>query len=242
MIALLTVALAALGIADQVLPRAGASGVSHRSHPARELPASEVGRLRGLEAGIAWRRSAAVGLPYRGRLVDGVQLPEEGLSFFSWDGRGSHGHRPNPPERRWGTGGLVRTILEVCAGFVEANPEAARCAVGDLSREHGGPFGRQYGGDGHSSHQNGLDVDVYYPRADGAELAPASAAEIDRRLAQDLVDRFVAAGAEKIFVGPAIHLHGPPDVVQTLRNHDDHMHVRLPARLAGRDGPPDGPP
>jgi murein endopeptidase len=236
-IALLTVALVALGVADQMLPRAGgASGVSHRAHPARELPASEVARLRGLEAGIDWRRSTAAGLPYRGKLVDGVQLPEEGFHFFSWDGR--DGHRPNPPERRWGTGGLVRTILEVCAGFVEANPDAARCAVGDLSREHGGPFGRRYGGDGHSSHQNGLDVDVYYPRADGAELAPASAEQIDRRLAQDLVDRFVAAGADKIFVGPATHLHGPKDVVQTLRNHDDHMHVRLRAGLAGRDGLP----
>ena len=51
--------------------------------------------------------------------------------------------------------------------------------------------------------------------------------EVDQALAQDLVDRFVAAGAQKIFVGPHLHLHGPPGVVVPLVYHDDHMHVRI---------------
>ena len=50
-------------------------------------------------------------------------------------------------------------------------------AVGDLSRRHGGDFGPRFGYIGHASHQNGLDVDVYYPRADGRELAPRGASE-----------------------------------------------------------------
>ena len=53
-------------------------------------------------------------------------------------------------------------------------------AIGDLSRPHGGDFGPRFGYIGHASHQNGLDVDVYYPRADGRELAPRDAREIDR--------------------------------------------------------------
>jgi len=99
--------------------------------------------------------------------------------------------------------------------------------VGDLSRPRGGEFGRRFGGLGHSSHQNGLDVDVYYPRADRRERAPRNAAQIDRRLSQELVDRFLAAGAVTIFVGPNTRLTGPPGVVVPLTNHDNHLHVRL---------------
>ncbi len=75
-----------------------------------------------------------------------------------------------------------------------AHPGAPRVLVGDLSRPRGGPFGPRFGGPGHVSHQNGLDVDVYYPRRDRLEAAPTRVAQIDRRLAQDLVDRFLAAG------------------------------------------------
>jgi murein endopeptidase len=101
-------------------------------------------------------------------------------------------------------------------------------AVGDLSRPHGGDFGPRFGYIGHASHQNGLDVDVYYPRADGRELAPRDASEIDRALSQELVNRFLAAGAEVIFVGPNTRLAGPAERVQPLVHHDNHLHVRLP--------------
>ena len=53
---------------------------------------------------------------------------------------------------------------------------------------------------------------------------------MDRELAQELVDRFVAAGAYMAFVGPKVGLHGPRGVVQVLAHHDDHVHVRWPAR------------
>ena len=103
-------------------------------------------------------------------------------------------------------------------------------AIGDLSRPHGGDFGPQFGYIGHASHQNGLDVDIYYPRADGRERAPRDASEIDRVLSQELVDRFLAAGAEVIFVGPNTGLTGPAGRVQALVHHDNHLHVRLPVR------------
>ena len=85
----------------------------------------------------------------------------------------------------------------------------------------------RYGLPGHVSHQNGLDVDVYYPRRDRRELAPRTVAQVDRALAQDLVDRFVAAGAAKVFVGPNVGLTGPPEIVQPLPRHDNHLHVRF---------------
>jgi hypothetical protein len=47
---------------------------------------------------------------------------------------------------------------------------------------------------------------------------------------QDLLDRFLAAGAKLIYVGPRLDLTGPLERVVPLVYHDDHMHVRLPLR------------
>ncbi|HEU0025261.1 MAG TPA: penicillin-insensitive murein endopeptidase, partial [Thermoleophilaceae bacterium] len=86
--------------------------------------------------------------------------------------------------------------------------------------------GPRFGYIGHASHQNGLDADVYYPRADGRERAPRNASQIDRRLSQQLVHRFLEAGASVVFVGPSTGLTGTR--VDVLANHDNHLHVRLP--------------
>jgi murein endopeptidase len=177
------------------------------------------------EARIAWKRSLAVGSPAAGRLVRGVRLPAEGRHFFTWDP--VKRRSPNRAWRRWGTDRLVRIVLRIARGYHQAHPRARRMAVGDLSRPRGGDFGPQFGYIGHASHQNGLDVDVYYPRADGRERAPRGAYQINRRLSQELVDRFVAAGAVTVFVGPNTGLTGPPGVVVPLINHDNHLHVRI---------------
>jgi murein endopeptidase len=174
---------------------------------------------------VEWRDSTAIGTHTAGRLVHGVQVPAGGATFFTWDPvlRRS----PNRAWRRWGTDRLVHVLLSVARGHRAAHPRAPRMAIGDLSRPHGGDFGPQFGYIGHASHQNGLDADVYYPRADGRELAPKDASAIDRALSQELVDRFVAAGAQVVFVGPNTGLTGPPGVVTPLEHHDNHLHVRL---------------
>jgi murein endopeptidase len=101
--------------------------------------------------------------------------------------------------------------------------------IGDLSLPEGGYFGAEVGGGiGHATHQNGLDVDVYYPRLDRRERPPRIPAQVDVRLAQDLVDLFVAAGATTVYVGPSLPLTGPPGVVTPLVNHDNHLHARMP--------------
>jgi hypothetical protein len=175
---------------------------------------------------VQWRRSTAIGTHAGGRLVNGVRLPAEGPAFFTWDPvlRRS----PNRPWRRWGTDRLVRVVLRVARAYRAAHPDLARLAVGDLSRPRGGDFGPRFGYIGHLSHQNGLDVDIYYPRKDGRERAPRHVSQIDRELSQELVDRFLAAGAQSIFIGPNTGLSGPPERVQALIHHDNHLHVRLP--------------
>ena len=82
--------------------------------------------------------------------------------------------------------------------------------------------------DDHASHQNGLDVDVYLPRRDHSLLAPTSVGQINHQLAQDLLDRFLAAGAQVIFVGYSNGLRGPAGVVVPWPGHEYHMHVRFP--------------
>ncbi len=171
--------------------------------------------------------SRAVGLPWHGRLVGGVTLPAESERFFTWDF--VRRRSPNREWRRTGTKRLVTTLRDVARAYEGANPGAPRLGIGDLSRPNGGDFGEAFGAPGHASHQNGLDADVYYPRRDGRERPPARPRQIARSLAQELVDRFVAAGAAKVFVGPSTGLTGPPAIVEVLpAYHDNHLHVRLP--------------
>jgi murein endopeptidase len=187
--------------------------------PFETRPGSDPGRVReGVP--IVWRNSISFGAPGAGRLGRGVRLPAEGRYFFTWD---PVLHvSPNGAWRRWGTDDLVRTVLRVLRDYAQAHPGAPRVGIGDLSRPRGGPFGPK-----HATHQNGLDADVYYPRLDGRERPPKRAEQMNRRLSQALLDLFVAAGADVIYVGPNTRLTGPPHVVQVLWNHDNHLHVRI---------------
>ena len=153
---------------------------------------------------IAWHHARSLGLPYAGSLVNGTQLPVNGPDWVTWNPITDS--RPNLPHRLYGNEHTIRTIV----------------VIGDISREGGGRM------DDHLSHQNGLDVDVYFPRRDGRLRAPTATAQIDHRLAQDLLDRFVAAGAQKIFVGYSSGFRGPAGVVMPWPGHDYHMHVRFP--------------
>jgi murein endopeptidase len=193
--------------------------------------------LREVELGeIAWRKSYPIGLPHRGALIAGVELPPEGVNFFTFDP--ILAVAPNREWRRWAADTTIRTLLEVLTEYRAANPGAPRVGIGDLSRPEGGAFGRRFGGLGHASHQNGLDVDLYYPRDDGLELPPESVAQINRELSADLVKRFVGAGAVYVFIGPRTKLRqSPKRIVQKLIYHDDHMHIRFRGgRRGGRTG------
>ncbi len=168
----------------------------------------------------------AVGAPWCGHLAGGSPLAAGSSYFFTWDlPLQSH---PNPQWRRYGTSRLLSTLRRVTAAYHRAHPDRARVGIADLSLPHGGPFGTHYGGLGHASHQNGLDADVLYPRRDGREEAAIVPSQVDRPAAQELVDRFVAAGAQFVFVGQGLGLRGPRSIVQAIPHHLDHLHVRIP--------------
>ena len=193
--------------------------------PVAELPTPTPTRApaKRRPPAIEWRTSVALGTPTAGRLVRGVQLPAEGRHHLTWDP--VRKRTPNRWWRRYGTDDLVRIVLKVTREFAAAHPRAPLVLIGDLSRPRGGDFGRRYGPLGHISHQNGLDVDVYFPRRDRRERAARRIGQVDRKLAQELVDRFVRAGAQTILVGARLRLRGRG--VQPWPNHDDHLHVRL---------------
>lgn len=169
---------------------------------------------------VVWSRATSHGLQYAGSLTGGTQLPVEGPDWVTWNP--STDSRPNAPRRLYGHERVVRTLLAVLEAYRAENPDAPRVVIGDLSFPSGGPMDR------HRSHQNGLDVDVYYPRLDGRLRPPRAPGQIDRRLAQDLLDRFVAAGAQIVFVGYRTGLRGPREVVEPYPSHEDHLHVRFP--------------
>jgi murein endopeptidase len=183
--------------------------------PARDSAAS---RRQDYPA-IRWRNSQAIGLPHAGSLVDGVRLPIKSQDWVTWDP--VRNRVPNRPNRLYGTDMLVRLLVGVIAEYSAAHPKAPRVVVGDLSLRGGGEI------DEHVSHENGLDVDVYYPRRDGKAVPPHTVGQIDLRLSQELLDRFLAAGAQIVFVGYSVPLHGPQGVVMPYPSHDNHMHVRI---------------
>jgi hypothetical protein len=174
---------------------------------------------------VRWTASRSRGTPSNGFLAGAVRFPEGGRDFFTWDP--VLRRAPNRPWRRWGATKTVARALGVIRDVRLVRPDSPRIGIGDLSRPRGGDFGIRFGGIGHVSHQNGLDVDVYYPRLDRRERAPTTPAQVDRRLSQMLVDEFVRRGAKKVFVGPNVRLRGPGHIVQVLPNHDNHMHVRF---------------
>jgi hypothetical protein len=191
---------------------------AHAPRQGAHVP-GKVAHVRALPK-IDWHHARSLGLPYGGRLVDGTQLPVKGPDWVTWNPITDS--VPNLAKRLYGNEHTIRTILFVTRAYRAAHRHAARVVIGDISRDTGGPM------DDHLSHQNGLDVDVYLPRLDRHLSAPTASGQIDHRLAQALLDRFVEAGAQMIFVSPSTGLHGPAGVVMPWPGHDYHMHVRFP--------------
>jgi murein endopeptidase len=145
--------------------------------------------------------SRAIGRPWDGRLSCGQQLPVASVDYTTWD---NALQRPlNRPWRRYGTEKLVTITERIAADY--RTRWGTRIVIGDLSRTRGGHFGPEFGGSGHASHQNGLDVDIYYPRRDRLDLPPFKIRDVDRTRAQWLVDR-VERDAKIAFIGPNVGL------------------------------------
>jgi murein endopeptidase len=162
------------------------------------------------------QRSLSIGSPGSGRLVNGVLFPATGPDHFAWNFRAQ---RIGGSDRtRWGHCHVVRTVLRGLAAYRDRNPGAPPVAVGDLSLRHGGEI------DGHSTHENGRQIDIYYPRRDRKHQEPHRVAQVDLRLTHELVRAILHAGADQLLIGPNIRISTPPGVIR-WPNHDDHLHA-----------------
>ncbi|MBA3393537.1 MAG: penicillin-insensitive murein endopeptidase [Deltaproteobacteria bacterium] len=203
--------------------------------------------------------SISIGRPNRGRIVDGVRLPNRGDGFMTrstWQTRGN----------RYGTDELVDLITAVSRRLV-IKTNGVRLVVADLSGRGGGES-RLW----HRSHQNGRDVDLlYFVRdADGKPVEPevmhvfkpdgsakdGSGLHVDVPRTWHLVRELVTAPeatVQWVFMYEPIatklleyaQQSGEPEALiararKALKQpgdsapHNDHMHVRVYCSVADR--------
>ncbi|WP_218110519.1 penicillin-insensitive murein endopeptidase [Ostreibacterium oceani] len=185
--------------------------------------------------------SEPIGSYANGCMQGASVLPETGTGYQSM-----RRHR----NRYYGQPELIR-FVEQAGVFMDAKHEQ-RLLIGDLSQVRGGPMNY-----GHSSHQTGLDVDIWLQSVFPDE--PAHPNRDMRSIVDKAAGTVIAGGltpamrdalyfsatydrVERIFVNPVIKLalcQQETDTrwLQKLRpwwGHDSHFHVRLacPAHVA----------
>jgi murein endopeptidase len=176
----------------------------------------------------------SIGTPDSGLLLNPVPFPAG--SFWT----------VRDPHESWGTDetiGYVTTAIEA----VEARyPGSPRLVIGDLSDSEGGRLKR------HRSHQTGRDADVgfYYARGEVDTFLAARGKDLDLRRSWALVRALLTeTDVDRIFVDRSIMSvlyrealeegedrgwlddvfgrAGDKGVVQHVRRHKDHLHVRF---------------
>ena len=178
----------------------------------------------------------SVGKPNRGRLVNGVQLPDSDL------------YTVRDPEKAWGSSHTILKLQEVIATWRRDTGFAGALVIGAISKQGGGRFKP------HRSHQSGRDVDIRLPKKPGADSKSSDPADIDWRAAWGLIKAFIesgeveyifldwnrqkrlynaakAAGATEELLNKAIQYPRPRKTNNGLVRHADghtvHIHVRI---------------
>lgn len=185
---------------------------------------------------VAARQSLVIGSAAAGCLSGAVSLAVEGEGYQVL--------RPSR-HRNWGHPSTVRFVHHLSE--VAGQEGMGELLIADMAQPRGGPMPA-----GHASHQNGLDVDIWFRlplrRLGVAELeAPkpvtmVKAGEVDPAAWTQAQSRLLELAArtpevERIFVNPAIKqamCRTAPSVdrdwLHKLRpwwGHDEHFHVRL---------------
>lgn len=191
-----------------------------------------------------WVRGQSVGRPQRGRLHQGEQLPSD------------PGYYRRRPARAWGAAHVVRQVRSAIQRVRTRHPNVHRLAIGDLSARHGGPISEHHSHQSGRDVDLGLyyrERPAGYPQAfvseRGAELDVAATWSLIEALYEQSKR---AGGPERIFLDYEIQeklyayarRRGVPKstltkifqaphgvwasgrLVQHVRKHDDHIHVR----------------
>ncbi|MFC1522452.1 penicillin-insensitive murein endopeptidase [Elusimicrobiota bacterium] len=182
--------------------------------------------------------SEARGFYSNGYLVNASALPMEGDGFVKIE---------RLRDRHYGTEEMIDHLKTIGRLFAQEFPDSARIQIGDLGVKKGGKITM------HTSHQNGLDVDIAMIAVDEVEQDP-DREHFDEDFVKDskllpsfdieenwAVVRLAAlnTSVERIFVAKEIKLefcklHGDSadgkktlHVLRPLGNHSDHFHIRF---------------
>lgn len=98
---------------------------------------------------VVRRGAVGIGAPDRGRLLNGVRIPE------------GTGYWLRLPRSGYGTTHAVSELLAAIERFHDDSPWTGTLAIGSMSGPRGGALGN------HKSHQTGRDVDIRLPRREG---------------------------------------------------------------------------
>jgi penicillin-insensitive murein endopeptidase len=186
-------------------------------------------------AALAWSRltvpsvgpAQSIGGYSAGCIAGAVALPRTGEGFEV--------ARPQR-QRFFGHPVLVEMIRDL--GGKLAARHLPALSVGDLGQARGGPAPN-----GHASHQNGLDVDLWFvpPKGDDTvSMVDETRRRPSARFTEEMVDFLELAAADgrvdRIFINPVLKrslCERPPSERSWLHKlapwwgHDDHVHVRL---------------
>lgn len=148
----------------------------------KDLPAPVSGGVapQAIEPQVSVPLTAvAVGRPDRGRLVNGMQFPENDAIYTVRN-----------PSHAWASSQTIIQLQRALADFRTTSGFKREIVVADISRHGGGRFPP------HRSHRTGRDVDIQLPLALGVArgTVPWRAAEVDWGVAWRLVESLVRTG------------------------------------------------
>jgi len=202
-------------------------------------------RLQPVAAG-----GQSAGQPIRGRLIDGVRLPDNPALYTI-----------RRPDFAFGATHTVDNLQLALAKFRASGDFGGRIIVSDMSRRRGRAFG------GHRSHQSGRDVDIWLPVKQERDLpegdlraaAATGPRDVDWLATWELVKALVRTGeVQYIFLarsrqrflyraaraaGEDVHLLGQvmqyprraqTGIVRHSERHHKHFHVRFRCAEADR--------
>jgi penicillin-insensitive murein endopeptidase len=185
----------------------------------------------------------SIGTPDAGLLLNPTPFPEGSL----WTVRS--------PSESWATDETIAFIVDAIEAVEARHPGSPRVVIGALSSPAGGRLGR------HRSHQTGRDADVgfYYRRGEVDSFLAARKKDLDlariwtlvralvtetdlerifldRSLISQLYAEAVAEGEDRAWLDDVFGRTDEKGIIQHVRRHKDHMHVRFFNRRAQEYG------
>ncbi len=169
----------------------------------------------------------AHGAPSNGWLEGGLNLCDTSDGCYRYNPQGKSGTDEYSYDD-WGTLALLNMIEGAGRAWRINGYSSAKIGMGDLSLMQGGT------GLGHTSHENGLDVDIRYVRNDGQQIglniASVDSVYYDESLTWALLDHLISQGNVCAVFVDTLHCnlnHIGYSFITHWPGHSDHFHVRI---------------